>query len=77
MEKLRISPTSKHSRIVPSERPMQSEWIVKSGCHFSCMEQSKGIQIVSSKIDHSTNIQLCQAETIVSHIHLSQIFLFS
>lgn len=42
------------------------EWIVKSGCHFSCINQSMGIQIISSKIDQSTNIQLCNAELFVS-----------
>lgn len=42
------------------------EWIVKSGCHFSCLENSMGIQIISSKSDHSTNIQLCNAEFIVN-----------
>ncbi|XP_031616412.1 A disintegrin and metalloproteinase with thrombospondin motifs adt-1 isoform X2 [Contarinia nasturtii] len=40
------------------------DWIVKSGCHFSCLENSMGIQIISSKSDHSTNIQLCNAEFI-------------
>lgn len=42
------------------------DWIVKSGCHFSCINQSMGIQIISSKIDKSTNIQLCNAELFVS-----------
>lgn len=43
-----------------------NEWIVKSGCHFNCIENSMGIQIVSSNLDHSTNIQLCYTEFIVS-----------
>lgn len=43
-----------------------NDWIVKSGCHFSCIENSMGIQIISSKSDHTTNIQLCNAEFIVS-----------
>lgn len=42
------------------------DWIVKSGCHFSCIENSMGIQIIASKSDHTTNIQLCSAEFIVS-----------
>lgn len=42
-----------------------ADWDVKSGCHFSCIENSMGIQIISSKADHSTNIQLCNAEFIV------------
>lgn len=43
------------------------EWAVKSGCHFSCINQSMGIQIISSKLDRTTNIQLCNAEFIVSY----------
>lgn len=42
------------------------DWIVKSGCHFSCVNQSMGIQIISSKVDQTTNIQLCNAELFVS-----------
>lgn len=41
------------------------EWIVKSGCHFSCMRYSLGIQIVMSSADRSTNIQLCESQTVV------------
>lgn len=55
----------KHERLISNvERPTQ--WIVKSGCHFSCMEQSSGIQVVSSVKDRSMNIQLCQAQIDVS-----------
>ncbi|XP_040156246.1 A disintegrin and metalloproteinase with thrombospondin motifs adt-1 [Anopheles arabiensis] len=39
-------------------------WEVKSGCHFSCMERGKGVQIVSSTAGTNTNIQLCTANTI-------------
>lgn len=42
-----------------------SEWIVKSGCHFSCINQSMGVQIVASKRNQSNNIQLCHAEIFV------------
>lgn len=44
----------------------KNEWTVKSGCHFNCIENSMGVQIVSSNLDHSTNIQLCYTEFIVS-----------
>ncbi|XP_067632659.1 uncharacterized protein stl [Eurosta solidaginis] len=37
----------------------QSEWIVKSGCHSSCMAKSKGIQVVTSRRTGANNIQLC------------------
>lgn len=64
MDKLRNF-LPKHERLTSSvERPMQ--WIVKSGCHFSCMEQSSGIQVVASIKDRSMNIQLCQAQIDVS-----------
>lgn len=53
--------------------PINNEWNVKSGCHFSCIEQSMGIQIISSKLDQSTNIQLCHAEFVVSYLCLFHI----
>lgn len=55
--------SEQHNQTV--DRP-HDEWIVKSGCHFSCINQSMGIQIISSKMDRTTNIQLCNAEFIVS-----------
>lgn len=48
--------------------PYNNKWIVKSGCHFSCMRYSLGIQIVMSSIDRSTNIQLCESQTVVREI---------
>lgn len=66
MEKFRNIPP-KHERLTSNvEKPMQ--WIVKSGCHFSCMEQSSGIQVVASIKDRSMNIQLCQAQIDVSSL---------
>ncbi|XP_037036544.1 A disintegrin and metalloproteinase with thrombospondin motifs adt-1 [Bradysia coprophila] len=50
---------------VPFQRPSYAnEWIVKSGCHFSCMRYSLGIQIVMSSLDRTTNIQLCKSQTV-------------
>lgn len=64
MEKLKGS-WPKHERLISNvDRAMQ--WEVKSGCHFSCMEQSSGIQVVTSVKDRSMNIQLCQAQIDVS-----------
>lgn len=37
----------------------EPEWIVKSGCHSSCMAKSKGIQVVTSRRTGANNIQLC------------------
>lgn len=55
--------------------PINNEWNVKSGCHFSCIEQSMGIQIISSNLDQSTNIQLCHAEFVVSYpLHTSNTY---
>lgn len=54
-----------------------TEWIVKSGCHFSCINQSMGIQIIASKLDRTTNIQLCNAEFIVSFIQSRKIHLLN
>ncbi|XP_011178053.1 uncharacterized protein LOC105209376 [Zeugodacus cucurbitae] len=38
---------------------VEPEWIVKSGCHSSCMAKSKGIQVVTSRRTSANNIQLC------------------
>lgn len=70
----RNSPTKENYRQRPIESttipPRQSKghaWTVKSGCHISCMDDSKGIQIVKSNLDDSMNIQLCEADTFVCH----------
>lgn len=44
---------------------VESIWTVKSGCHFSCMEQSAGVQVISSKLNSATNIQLCSPDILV------------
>lgn len=49
-------------------RSRKNQWDVKSGCHFSCMEKAKGIQIVASKMDIRTSIQLCTPNTIVCYL---------
>lgn len=54
-----------HSQDATNLKPLPNRWKVRSGCHFGCMEYSKGIQIVGSSIDNSTNIQLCEPEVIV------------
>lgn len=54
-----------HSQDASSLKPLPKRWTVRSGCHFGCMEYSKGIQIVTSTIDNATNIQLCEPEVIV------------
>lgn len=58
----------KGSELISSNGKYKSnatKWEVKSGCHFGCMEYSKGIQVVASKIDNSTNIQLCEPNVMV------------
>ncbi|XP_037887566.1 A disintegrin and metalloproteinase with thrombospondin motifs 16 isoform X1 [Glossina fuscipes] len=40
-------------------RPHENEWIVKSGCHSSCMLKSKGVQVVVNRRTGVKNIQLC------------------
>lgn len=48
-------------------------WIAKSGCHFSCMENAKGLQLVEASRDStSKNIQLCSPDLVVSHMHVYQ-----
>lgn len=58
----------KGSELISSKgkyKPNSTKWEVKSGCHFGCMEYSKGIQVVTSKTDNSTNIQLCEPHIMV------------
>ncbi|XP_055632048.1 A disintegrin and metalloproteinase with thrombospondin motifs adt-1 [Toxorhynchites rutilus septentrionalis] len=50
----------KHSLL----RSRVNQWDVKSGCHFSCISEAKGIQIVASKINIRTSIQLCAPNTV-------------
>lgn len=51
--------------IYETSRNLKKTWIVKSGCHFSCVDKAKGIQIVLSKEDGSKNIQLCSPKLMV------------
>lgn len=45
---------------------LRNKWNTKSGCHYSCIDSAKGLQLVSNKYDLSSNIQLCNALTAVS-----------
>ncbi|XP_049546517.1 A disintegrin and metalloproteinase with thrombospondin motifs adt-1-like isoform X2 [Anopheles darlingi] len=48
-----------------SDAPRRNHnWETKSGCHFSCIEQSKGVQTVITQDGEMTNIQLCNMNTI-------------
>lgn len=49
-------------------KPIKStHWIPKSGCHFSCMENARGLQLVEASRDSaSKNIQLCSPDLMVS-----------
>lgn len=61
------SSSSRTSSLSLASSPQQHRWNVRSGCHFGCIEQSKGIQIVETYTpDRKSNIQLCEAEPIVS-----------
>ncbi|XP_065367757.1 A disintegrin and metalloproteinase with thrombospondin motifs 16 [Calliphora vicina] len=42
-----------------SIRSDNGDWIVKSGCHSSCMAKSRGIQVVVNRETGIKNIQLC------------------
>lgn len=54
---LAASPPASASLI--AESLSTSEWQVKSGCHSSCMADSRGVQAVSSTQTGKDNIQLC------------------
>lgn len=49
----------KYPMTISEKEPLESEWEVKSGCHSSCMEKSKGVQVISSKRTRANSIQLC------------------
>ncbi|XP_055536789.1 A disintegrin and metalloproteinase with thrombospondin motifs adt-1 [Wyeomyia smithii] len=55
---------TRHHDTLSQLRARANKWEVKSGCHFSCIGKAKGIQIVASKIDIRTNIQLCTPNAI-------------
>lgn len=43
---------------------MRDRWRNKSGCFFSCVQYSKGLQTVVSKYDYTSNIRLCESSNI-------------
>lgn len=47
---------------------MRDRWRTKSGCFYSCIEHSKGLQTVVSKYDFSSSIRLCESSKVVSEI---------
>ncbi|XP_037942184.1 uncharacterized protein LOC119675069 [Teleopsis dalmanni] len=52
-------PSMPVSASLVSATVLESEWIVKSGCHSSCIANSKGVQVVTSRRTGVRNIQLC------------------
>lgn len=44
---------------------MRDKWRNKSGCFYSCIQHSKGLQTVMSKYDFSSSIRLCEPSNIV------------
>ncbi|KAL7022303.1 hypothetical protein ACKWTF_012198 [Chironomus riparius] len=68
---LQYSPSSSHqtSDYFSSTGPtamimMRDRWRNKSGCFFSCVQYSKGLQTVVSKYDYTSNIRLCESSNI-------------
>lgn len=68
-----------HSSSASAGQP-ENDWIVKSGCHSSCMARSKGIQVIVNRRTGERNIQLCTHSVKVRSIrkrvksHLYNIF---
>jgi hypothetical protein len=61
--------TDYFSSFSPSPTAMimtRDKWRNKSGCYFSCVQYSKGLQTVVSKYDYSSSIRLCEPTNIVS-----------
>lgn len=46
---------------------MRDKWRNKSGCFYSCIQFSKGLQTVLSKYDYTSSIRLCEPTNIVSY----------
>lgn len=44
---------------------MRDKWRNKSGCFYSCIQHSKGLQTVVSKYDFSSSIRLCEPSNVV------------
>jgi hypothetical protein len=47
---------------------MRDKWRNKSGCFYSCIQNSKGLQTVVSKFDYTSNIRLCEPSNVVSQL---------
>jgi len=68
---LQYSPSSSHQTTDYFSSPgptamimMRDRWRNKSGCFFSCVQYSKGLQTVVSKYDYTSNIRLCESSNI-------------
>lgn len=56
-----------HSSAVPTSMiMMRDRWRIKSGCFYSCIQNSKGLQTVMSKYDFTSSIRLCEPSNVVS-----------
>lgn len=69
------SPYSSSSDFYSSPMPtsmimMRDKWRNKSGCYYSCIQNSKGLQTVVSRYDYTTSIRLCEPSNVVSRIIL-------
>jgi hypothetical protein len=58
-----------HSSPIPTSMIlMRDRWRIKSGCFYSCIQNSKGLQTVVSKYDFTTSIRLCEPTNIVRYL---------
>lgn len=64
----------KSSSLGSSIRSDSGDWIVKSGCHSSCMAKSRGIQVVVNRETGTKNIQLCLHSLKVNRTNLENLF---
>ena len=70
---LQYSPSTSYTRLaeyrsspIPTSMIlMRDKWRSKSGCFYSCVQHSKGLQTVVSKYDFSTSIRLCEPSNVV------------
>lgn len=59
---------SKAERLVAASAPVSTstsvkKWEVKSGCHYSCLDSARGVQVLVAS-NSASNIQLCQPDSM-------------
>lgn len=54
---------TKAEKLVSAQSSVPVTWEVKSGCHYSCLDSAKGVQVLVAS-NSASNIKLCQPDSL-------------